>query len=188
MLDKEYINGVKERMTKSDTERREIIKDSGDALHLAKRAIFSLHREDTTDAELKMQESKNIMVELQKRFDINVLDAQGSYRAGLEEIVEASLFFDFIGGKDFGEIKLNVPDDVYIAGLCDVPGELLRYAVRFATKRDFEMAQRCQETAQEVVGELIEFNLTSYLRTKLDQAKNAVRKLEQINYELSLRK
>ena len=30
--------------------------------------------------------------------------------------------------------------------------------------------------AQEIIGELIEFNLTSYLRTKLDQAKQAIYK------------
>ncbi|MCF6276579.1 MAG: hypothetical protein L3J07_01880 [Candidatus Magasanikbacteria bacterium] len=188
MIDKNFIEEKKERMTKKDTERREIIKQSGDALHLAKRAIFSLHRDDAEDAEDKMKESENIMLNLQKKFDINVLEGQGSYKAGMEEFVEATLFFDFINGVDFGRIQLDVPDDVYIAGLCDVPGELLRYAVKFATKRDFEMVERCVETAQEVVGELIEFNLTSYLRNKLDQAKNAVRKLEQVNYELSLRK
>ena len=42
--------------------------------------------------------------------------------------------------------------------------------------------------AQEIMGELIEFDLTSYLRTKFDQAKQAVRKLEEVVYEVSLRK
>jgi hypothetical protein len=41
--------------------------------------------------------------------------------------------------------------------------------------------------AQEIIGELIEFNLTSYLRTKFDQAKGAVQKLEEINYQISLK-
>ena len=42
--------------------------------------------------------------------------------------------------------------------------------------------------AQEIIGELIEFNLTSYLRNKFDQAKGAVRKIEHVVYEVSLRK
>ena len=41
--------------------------------------------------------------------------------------------------------------------------------------------------AGDIIGELIEFNLTSYLRTKLDQAKQAVHKLEQVVYEVSIR-
>jgi predicted translin family RNA/ssDNA-binding protein len=41
--------------------------------------------------------------------------------------------------------------------------------------------------ASDIIGELIEFNLTSYLRNKFDQAKSAAQKLEQVVYEVSLR-
>ncbi len=41
--------------------------------------------------------------------------------------------------------------------------------------------------AQDITGELIEFNLTSYLRNKFDQAKSAVQKIEKVVYELSLK-
>ena len=47
--------------------------------------------------------------------------------------------------------------------------------------------KKCVEMGQEIIGELIEFNLTSYLRTKFDQAKRAAQKLEYVDYELSLR-
>jgi len=68
-----------------------------------------------------------------------------------------------------------------------VPGELYRYAIKSATVRDLKMTKKCAEMAREIIGELIEFNLTSYLRTKFDQAKQAVQKLEQVVYEVSIR-
>ena len=46
---------------------------------------------------------------------------------------------------------------------------------------------RCKDAASDIIGELIEFNLTSYLRNKFDQAKSAVHKLEFIEYEVRLR-
>ena len=83
--------------------------------------------------------------------------------------------------------NIEIPPHIYIAGLADVPGEMLRYAVMSATNKDFKMVEKCVEAGSEIVGEMIEFNLTSYLRTKFDQAKGAVRKLEQVQYEVSLR-
>mgnify|MGYP006427846915 FL=1 len=49
------------------------------------------------------------------------------------------------------------------------------------------MVEQCTAMGNEIVGELIEFNFTKYLRTKFDQAKQAVHKLEIVQYELSLR-
>jgi predicted translin family RNA/ssDNA-binding protein len=83
--------------------------------------------------------------------------------------------------------KLAVSDEVFVAGICDVPGELYRYAIRAATARDFLTVKKCAEAADEIIGELVEFNLTSYLRNKFDQAKQALHKLEQVVYETSLR-
>jgi predicted translin family RNA/ssDNA-binding protein len=186
MLDKSNIRRIKEKMMQSDIGRREIIKYSGDALHLAKRSIFSLHRLNEKEAVQKLAEAEKIIAKLREKFNKNVLEKEGSYKAGLEELVEANLFLNFVQGKKMGKIGLNPPDEVYIAGLCDVPGELLRYAVKAGTTRDMDTVKKCSETAQSIIGELIEFNLTSYLRNKFDQAKNASRKLEQVVYELSL--
>ena len=68
-----------------------------------------------------------------------------------------------------------------------MPGELYRYAIKSATARDFEMTKKCYGYAQEIIGELIDMDLTGYNRNKFDQAKQAVQKLEQVIYEVSLR-
>ena len=35
---------------------------------------------------------------------------------------------------------------------------------------------------------LVEFDMTGYLRTKYDQAKSSLRKIEQIDYDIKIRK
>jgi len=188
-LQKNHTRKIKTYMLSYATKRRELIKQADDALHFSKRAIFSLHRDDSKEAKVKFGQAEKILKSLQKTFvKTPALAREGAYKAALEEYVEARLFEQFLAGKTIGPIKgLKIPPESFIAGLCDVPGELLRYGIQAATNKDEKTVKRCAETAQEVVGELIEFNLTKYLRNKFDQAKNATQKLENVVYELSLR-
>lgn len=188
-IDKNYLKKIKKVLHVSAGRRRDIIKESGDALHLAKRSIFALHRKNNSEAKQKLESSLTILKNLEKKYKLQSgFLNEGSYKAAVEEYVEAKLFMDFIEGKKISVIVgLEVDDNVYLAGLCDVPGELYRYAVKAATDKDFALVTLCAETANEIVGELIEFDLTSYLRTKFDQAKQATNKLEHIVYDLSLR-
>lgn len=189
-LDSTYLNQLKTKALEYSLQRRDVIKISGDAQHHAKRAIFSLQRGSMAEAEEKLAETEKMYKELNKKYQkIPALLTEGSYLAGLEEYVEAKLFLTFIKKGKLGKIKeLPVSDESYIGGLCDVPGELYRYAIKAATERDYETVKRCAQVAEDIIGELIEFNLTSYLRNKFDQAKSAVQKIEQVVYEVSLRK
>ena len=189
MLEKKYIAGLRKSMLGYSLKRRDVIKQSGDGLHHAKRAIFAMHRDNLKEAGQKLKEVEKIFKDLNKKYaKEKKLLSEGSYNAGLEEYVEASLFYQFLTTGKMGQIKgLEVPAHIYIAGLCDVPGELQRFAVKAATARDIATTKKCAEAAQQITGELIEFNLTSYLRTKFDQANGAVRRIDQVVYELSLR-
>lgn len=189
MLQKAYIRKLKKHMLAYAEQRRDVIKQAGDALHASKRAIFAMHRDDLKEAKEKLKTAESLLKKLQKKYakDPRVL-SEGSMREGLEEYVEATLLFQFMNTGKIGQItNIDITETVYIAGLCDVPGELQRYAVKAATERDVKTVQKCQKAAEEILGELIEFNLTKYLRTKFDQAKQVVRRIEQIVYELSLR-
>lgn len=189
-IQKAYIDKLKANLLDYAEKRREVIKASGDALHHAKRAIFALHRDNTAEAEEKLKAVEGIYQVLNEKFkkDQDGILTEGSYRAGLEEYVEAKLFYNFLQDGKIGEIKeLPISGELYIAGLCDVPGELYRFAIKSATEKNIVMVKKCSAMASEIIGELIEFNLTSYLRTKFDQAKQAVQKIEQVVYEVSLR-
>lgn len=189
MLDKKYFQSVRTDLLGYAQKRREMIKMSGDAQQHAKKAIFALQRDDKQGADERFKLAQGIFGELNKKFkaDTGLFD-EGSYRAALEEYVEAVLFRDLIAGKAVGKIKeVKVDSDAFVSGLCDVPGELYRYAIKSATARDFDMTKKCYQYAQEIIGELIDMDLTGYHRNKFDQAKQALHKLEQVVYEVSLR-
>ena len=83
--------------------------------------------------------------------------------------------------------KINIEPEIYIGGLCDVPGEIYRYAVRAATEHKNSLVKLCLSTSEKIIDSLFDMNLTGYSRQKFDQAKSAHSKLEQIVYDLSLR-
>jgi predicted translin family RNA/ssDNA-binding protein len=189
MLNKQYLGTLRQELLSYADKRREVIKVAGDAQQHAKKAIFALQRDDKPGAVVRLDESKKMLLELNKKFksDDSLFD-EGAYKAALEEYVEAVLFNYFITAKEIGSVKgLSVSANTYIGGLCDVPGELYRYAIKSATEKNFKEVTRCYETAEEIIGELVDMDLTGYNRQKFDQAKQALHKLEQVVYEVSLR-
>lgn len=189
-LDKVYLTKLKKDSLDYSEKRRNVIKQSDDALHVSKRAIFAMHRDDLKEAKLKLQEAGKLLKQLEKKYSKDErLSTEGAFNAAKEEFVEATLFYQFQTGGKIGQISgLIVSTETYVGGLCDLPGELLRYAIKLATEGEVKIVKKYAEIAQEIVGELIEFNLTKYSRHKFDQAKNAVQRLEQVVYEVSIRK
>ncbi len=189
MLNKKYFQTIREELLSYAEKRREVIKSSGDAQHQAKRAIFALQRDDREEAGRCLITAKDLLVGLNKRYHKNPeLFEEGSYRAGLEEYVEAWLLNEYLNERELGPLtNLTVDPDLYISGLADVPGELLRYAIKAATERNFLMVKKCYQAAEMIVSEMVDMDLTGYNRQKFDQAKQALNKLQQVVYEVSLR-
>jgi predicted translin family RNA/ssDNA-binding protein len=189
MLDKKYFNQVREELLGYAVKRRGVIKDAGDAQHMAKKAIFAMQRDGAKEANDLLVQAEKILIDLnEKNKKEPGIFEEGSYKAALEEYIEAYLFHQYLEKKMIGKLsKIKVDPDIFISGLCDVPGELLRYAIKSATERNYEEVKRCRLVADEIIGELIDMNLTGYNRQKFDQAKQALNKLEQVLYEVSLR-
>lgn len=189
MLNKLYFQKVRQELLSYADKRREVIKVAGDAQQHAKKAIFALQRDDKAEAKRHLEESKSLLLGLSKkhRSDTGLFD-EGSFKAALEEYGEAYLFHAFHEGKGFDKVKdLNLDSDQFVGALCDVPGELYRYAIKSATEKKFDVVKKCYESAEEIIGELVDMDLTGYNRNKFDQAKQALHKLEQVVYEVSLR-
>lgn len=189
MLDKKFFQIIRKDLLSYAEKRREVIKECGDAQHLAKRAIFALQRDNVSEAKESLSEAERILHALNKKHQkVEGLFDEGSYKAALEEYVEAVLLQQFLENKPWGEIQgIKIDSDTYIGGLADVPGELLRYAIKSATEKKFDMVKKCFIAAEEVIGEMVDMNLTGYNRQKFDQAKQALHKLQQVVYEVSLR-
>ena len=168
--------------------RREVIGIANTALSLSKRAIFALHRDDRAGAEKLLEQAEKQFVICDRHIKIFPELKDGAYKAGIEEYAEALLFIQYLDKGKFGKINERaMTPQAYLAGLSDTTGEIVRYAIRRATKGDRECAKKALVVVESVVEYMLELDLTGYLRTKFDQSKKNLRTLEQVVYDLSLR-
>lgn len=185
-----FFQTLKKRYANLQRERRALIHASSEAQSRAKRAIFALHRDDAREAERLLREAsillKTVAAKAQR---FPELDQEGSYRAALEEYAEAVLFSQYVTGGRLakGEGRMMEPH-IFFGALSDATGEIVRYAIAEATRGHFEKVARAHETVEMVVGFLLEMDLTGYLRQKFDQAKKNLRSLEEIRYDISIKR
>lgn len=190
MLNQKFFQKLGTDYQSYEAERHHLIKESNDALVRAKQAIFSLHRDETAEAQRLIQEAEAIFKNLESKFKKNEkLKYEGAYRAALEEYVEAKLFFGFLTRGRIDSIKeIKVEAESYLGGLCDLTGELVRKSISLATQGKFDQVEKFKIEVELIMKELIKMNLTGYLRTKYDQAKNNLRKIEEVLYEVKMRR
>jgi len=126
---------------------------------------------------------------LENKFGVSRLAEEGAYKAGVEEYVEAKMFYLVTCGQKVDKIKkVKLSVDSYLGGICDLTGELVRRAINQAAAGKISEVAKIRETISKIMAGLVEFDMTGYLRTKYDQAKTNLRKIEQINYEINIRK
>lgn len=189
MINKKFIQKLKEEYKKSEGERRQIISLSNIILHDSKRIIFSLHRGDIKIAEESFSNIEQILKKLEKQFGVTRIYDEGSYKAAVEEYVEAKMFYFVLIGKKVDKITgVNLNYESYLGGICDLTGEMVRLAVNQAAAGKLDEVTRIKGVINDIMSELVQFDMTGYLRTKYDQAKGNLRKIEQIDYEIKIRK
>lgn len=189
MLDKKFIKTIRDSYLEKNNERRQIISRSNLILNNAKKAIFAIHRNEIDLAKERLRENEDVIKKIKADFGLNRAIAEGAFMASLEEYAEAKLFFNFITSSKIGKIKeTEIPLESYLGGLCDLTGELVRLATNKAIEKKFSEIGKIKEIINEVLNELIDFDITGYLRTKYDQARTNLKKIEQMDYEINLRK
>lgn len=177
------------RMGELERARHNLQPIAGEALSASKRVIFALHRLDRAGAEREWKSVVSLLEQGRKLVRREPRLAQeGVWRAAREEALEAGLYLAHDKGADVKALlKKEADPDVVVGALSDLVGELVRRAVHLATQHKTAEVGRLQKDASEIVHMLLQMNLTGSLRTKLDQAKGHVRKLEDIAYDLSLK-
>ena len=189
MISSSVAKSMIEKMALVDRSRRELQQIASEALAASKRAIFAFHRDDDvgaseqlTFAHTRLRQGAAIVKKVAR------LAQEGSWRAAQEEYAEADLLRQYLQKGTLGKVDGIVDDaEIYLGGLSDTTGELVRRAVLHATEGDHETVKRIFVDVRYVVEVLMEMDLTGNLRTKLDQSKQNLRKLEEIRYDLSLR-
>jgi len=180
---------LSQRYTGSQKARQVIIGQSNNALRTSKRAIFALHRGENEEANKLLLEADSLFKKCENKFKtFPKLAEEGAYRAALEEYAEALLYQRYLTKGKFGPInKRAMQPIIYLAGLCDTTGEIVRFAVREATEGRIQEVRKALNAVEMTVSFLYEMDLTGYLRTKFDQAKKNLSRLEQMCYDLKLR-
>jgi len=188
MLNKKFIQKLKKDYDKHEAERRQIISLSNTVLHGSKRVIFALHRDDVERAGILLNEAENALQSLEKKFGHSRLIQEGAYKACSEEYVEAKMFYRVMTGQKVDQVnKITLGMDSYLGGICDLTGELVRRATNLVTAGKVKEMEKIKKAIGDIMAELVEFDMTGYLRTKYDQAKHNLKKIEHIDYEIKIR-
>lgn len=157
------------------------------AQQAAKLAVFAAQRGDLKEAERLISEASRTLALAAKQAPRLGPSVTGSFRAAQEEYAEARLFVTYLAsGKLLAPAALKVPDEAYLGALSDFVGELARYCVKLATAGQAKTVGTVVADATAAVHFLAEVNLTGNLRSKFDQAKQHLRKLEDIAYDIHI--
>lgn len=189
MLNTSFITSLKKSYKTKEDERFKIINLSNPILHESKRIIFALHRKENKKANAELKKLETKISAMQKKFGQERLEKEGSYKAAIEEYLEAKLFYNWLNGIKIDEIKtLKLNHDSYLGALSDLCGEIARFCINEAAKHNLKAVDKSFSDVSKIISSLTEFDFTGYLRTKYDQSRNHLRKIEQINYEINLKK
>jgi len=182
MLNKELFEKLLVENQEHALMREKIIGEARVVLKMSKQAIFLMHRDDLKKAEEVLVSAEQKLIALGNSSGV------GAYYEAAEEFVEAKMFFEFLksGDIDFkSELKFGF--ETMISGICDLTGEMVRMAVILVTKGEAEKISDYKQGIDDVVGELIRFDLTGKLRVKFDEAKRNLKRLEEILYDVKIR-
>lgn len=157
-----------------------------EARRQAKLAIFALQRQEPSRAGNCLKQSRDLIrscVSLVKRRPL--LAGEASWKSALEEYTEAHLFETYLHGHLSVPAEAENHPDVVLGGLSDLAGEIARYAILRATERDRRAIEDAHRIVLKIVDMLAALDLTGSLRSKFDQTKQHLRKIEDLRYDLS---
>ncbi len=92
-------------------------------------------------------------------------------------------------GKLIGPTKLKSNNEDYLMGICDLTGELGRKCVMSAIDGDIKVIKEIKKFVDSIYVEFLKMNLRNgHLRKKSDAIKWNLKKIEEVLYDLSIRK
>eukprot|EP00533_Pseudo-nitzschia_delicatissima_P003873 CAMPEP_0116092084 /NCGR_PEP_ID=MMETSP0327-20121206/7848_1 /TAXON_ID=44447 /ORGANISM="Pseudo-nitzschia delicatissima, Strain B596" /LENGTH=455 /DNA_ID=CAMNT_0003583475 /DNA_START=191 /DNA_END=1558 /DNA_ORIENTATION=- len=205
---KEELEALRLRMEHRDGLRENLIKKCRDGQKAAKQAIYALHRKDFTKAAKLISDCENCITQqllpiVQEEPPLK----NSNYGDVIEEYAEAKLFYAWLLGNDGEEVsmedgkpkgKLLLPleftfvslePDQYLGGLCDLTGEIGRFAVQKGTERDYEGVHQCLEANTAILAAVQGLEKPpNRLNKKMETLRRSVSKIQRMIYEMSLSK
>jgi predicted translin family RNA/ssDNA-binding protein len=186
-INKTAFDAMRREVERFDQLREQVIRDSREILKQSKAAIYEMHRGELKGTQALLKQAKANMVKLNKlmRSDIHLANV-GAYGEAVEEYVEAACYVWFMTKKQIPTAQeLGVETDMYLPGLCDMVGELVRKAINSTIKGDYKTAIMIRDVVSQLYDELMLFDWRNIpVRKKFDAIKYGLEKLEDLMLQI----
>jgi predicted translin family RNA/ssDNA-binding protein len=148
---------IRRTIVEEDDAREQLIKRSRDVLKCSKQAIYALQRSDGAKADALIAEGKEKAKELLGALVAYPHLRFGALSSALEEWAEAAVFSIFLKeGRIASMAELEIlTRDEYLGGVMDFCGEINRFAVLAATRRDAKTVQTAREVVDALLAQLM---------------------------------
>lgn len=190
----EIVRRTVEELKTKEKAREEVINRARRARILSKQAILLVHKEDLTQAHLRIEEARRLIAEIKTGLGDLCISPVAEVHEAEEEHAEASAFYGLkISGALPSPEDIGVSLEAYILGVGDLIGELRREALDWLRVGEVERAERGLELMERIYLDLISMEEASLLlrglRRKLDVARVLIEETRgEITSELSRRR
>jgi len=185
MINTQEFAKLRTEFEQKEAKREKAIALARKALKNSKAAIYSLHRSDYGAAKKALESAKKDLKNAEKLSETNA----GYLSDAAQEYTESFCYYIYLKDKKLATAKQTaVKNEDYLAGICDLIGELVRKAVNSGIKGDYKTATEIKEFAADVYAELMLFDFANgMLRKKFDSVKYALEKLEDIILRIKMK-
>lgn len=189
MITKSLVTKLKNEIENAGRGRSKIISATHSLGREAKHIGFKLQRGEVKEAVVALGEvEKRLKALVQDALKMG-LRAEGSLKAVIEEYLESFYLHHILQNKALpSKLPFIVSAEEQLGALADLTGELVRSAVLEATKGNFKRIKAYRDATEELFGVLLQMDLHGILRQKRDDARRNLKRLEEILYDLSLKK
>ena len=139
------------------------------------KAIQAIQREDMDSVRRWLSEAKAMLVDVMTLLEKHPwFLGWGGVHSGIEEYCEAEILCAIITNTPLPTPKeLGVPEELFLLGIGDVPGELRRILLRDLSRGETERPKRLVELISEIYSSMMQMEfskgLISNLRKKIDR-------------------
>ncbi|MCP4764101.1 MAG: haloacid dehalogenase [archaeon] len=182
----EIFNQIRKELDVLDSNREKILPISREIVRNCSMIIKSVHRNDLSDIEQKLLETKSLIKEIEENARETQENIGKNYLiVAKQEFVEAAILFSYVSKKKIPDKKeLEVNSYEYILGLADVVGELKRNILNSIRNNDFKTAEETYDFMDELYQLLFSLDYPSGLlpgfRKKVDVARNLIQRTLEI--------
>jgi translin len=180
------VRKARRKFEAEETSRERIISLSRDVLKRSKSVIYDAQRNDFVSARSSFRDVSQLVVRLNSLVRRSGLYCVGAYNEALEEFVESACFLSFLSDNSIPDfVELGVPVSVFLQGLCDFTGELVRKGMNEVVSGEFSNVAEYRSFVMGLYDELLLFDWrNTSLRRKFDSIKYGLEKLNDLSLKV----